>query len=72
MKKIFRLEDLDCAACAAKMEDAIARVPGVSLVQVNFLRQAMTLEAPDELFDGVVAQAQKIMRKIEPDVRVVG
>lgn len=47
MKKIFKLEDLDCANCAAKMEDAIRKIEGVDAVSVNFLSQKLTLEASD-------------------------
>ena len=43
MKKIFKLEDLDCANCAAKMEAAIAMVDGVESVSVNFFIQNLTL-----------------------------
>ena len=71
MKKVFQLEDLDCANCAAKMEDAIRKLEGVQSVSVNFLAQKMTLEAPDAVFDEVVKKAVKCIRKVEPDCRVV-
>ena len=71
MKKTFKLEDLECANCAAKMEDAVRKMDGVSAVSINFMRQAITLEAPDERFDEVLKGAEKLMRKIEPDVRVL-
>lgn len=70
MKKTFALEDLDCANCAQKMEDAIRKLDGVEDVQVNFLRQTMTLTAADDQFDGVVKAAVKTIRKVEPDCRV--
>lgn len=54
MKKIFKLEDLDCANCAAKMETAIAKVDGVESVSVNFFTQKLTLEAADGDFDEVL------------------
>ena len=47
MKKTYRLENLDCAACAAKMEAAISKLDGVESVSVNFIMQKLTLEAPD-------------------------
>ena len=70
MKKTFALEDLDCANCAQKMEDAIRKLDGVEDVQVNFLRQTMTLTAADDQFDSVVKAAGKTIRKVEPDCRV--
>lgn len=70
MKKTFELEDLDCAHCAAKMEDGIRKLEGVTAVTVSFLTQRLTLEAPDDKFDEIVKQAVKICRKIEPDCKV--
>ena len=67
MKKMFELEDLDCAHCAAKMEDSIRKLEGVTAVTVSFLSQRLTLEAPDDVFDDIVKQAVKICKKIEPD-----
>lgn len=71
MKKIFKLEDLDCANCAAKMEDAIRKIEGVDAVSVNFLSQKLTLEASDALFDGVLKKAVKAVKKVEPDCRII-
>ena len=71
MKKTFELEDLDCAHCAAKMEDGIRKLDGVLAVSVNFLTQKLTLEAEDAVFDSALKQAVKICRKIEPDCRVI-
>ena len=71
MKKVFRLEDLDCAHCAAKMQTAIAKIDGVKSVSVNFLMQKLTLEADDAAFDEIVKKAQKAIKKIEPDCKIV-
>ena len=71
MKKVFMLEDLDCAHCAAKMEDAIAKLEGVNSVTVSFLAQKLTLDADDERFDDILKKAIKIIKKIEPDCTVV-
>ena len=71
MKKTFKIEELCCANCARRMEEAIAKLPGVTAVGINFLTQKMTLEASDEGFDGIVKQAAKCIKKIEPDCRLV-
>ena len=71
MKKTFRLEDLDCAHCAARMEEKISKLSGVISVEVNFLSQQLILEAEDASFEKVLKQAVKICRKIEPDCRVI-
>ena len=60
MKKTFKLIDLDCAHCAAKMEEAIKKLPGVTNASVNFLQQKFTLEAPDDQFDEALKAAIKV------------
>ena len=70
MKKTFKLEDLDCANCAAKMEAAIKKLDGVKDATVSFMTQKMTIEAEDERFDEVVKAAVKCIAKVEPDCRV--
>jgi copper chaperone CopZ len=71
MKKTFKLNDLDCAHCAQKMEDAIKKLPGVTGAGVNFLAQKLTLEADDAQFDAVLQQVVKTCKKIEPDCEIV-
>lgn len=71
MKKVFKLEELDCAHCAAKMQTAIAKIDGVKSVSINFLMLKMTLEADDAVFDEVLKKAQKAIKKIEPDCKIV-
>ena len=71
MKKTFRLEDLDCANCAAKMEAAIRKLPGVKNATVSYMAQKLSIEADDESFDEVLAAAVKCIARVEPDCRVV-
>ena len=71
MKKTYMLEDLDCANCAAKMEEAVKKIDGVKFASVNFLAQKMTLEADDEAFDEILKKAIKPIKRVEPDCRVI-
>lgn len=71
MKKVFELEDLDCANCARKMQEAVAAIPGVNDCSVNFLSQKFTLDAEDDKFDDILKQAIKAMKKVEPDCTVL-
>jgi len=71
MKKTFVLEDLDCAVCAAKMEDAISKIDGVKSVSVSYILQKMTIEADDADFDGIMKKAAKACKKVEPDCRII-
>ena len=69
MKKTFKLIDLDCANCAAKMETAIKKLPGVTDACVSFMTQKMTIEADD--VDAVMKDVVKVCRKVEPDCEIV-
>ena len=71
MRKTFELEDLDCANCAAKMENAVRGIEVVTFVSVSFMTQKMILEADDDKFNDIVKKAVKVCRKIEPDCTVI-
>lgn len=71
MKKTFKLQDLDCANCAAKIENSIAALDGVTEIKVNFMSQKMILEAADDKFDEILQEAQKIAKKIEPEMIIL-
>ena len=71
MKKIFKLEDLDCANCAAKMENAIQQIDGVENASVSFMQQKLMLEAAEDQLERVLEEAVRVCRKIEPDCRIL-
>ncbi len=71
MKKTFLMEDLDCANCAAKMEEGIKKIEGVKSATVSFLAQKMVIEADEENFDSIMKQVVKICKKVEPDCEVI-
>ncbi len=71
MKKRFDLIDLDCANCAAKMEEAIKKLEGVEEATVSFMAQKLTIEADEEKFDKIMKQVVKAIKKVEPDCEVV-
>ena len=70
MKKTIKLLDLDCGHCADKLQTAVKKIAGVTSVSVNFLGQKMILEAPDDQFDAVLAEAKALIKQIEPDVTI--
>ena len=71
MKKSYKLEDLDCANCAAKMERAIAAIDGVTRVTISFMAQKMVLEAADDRFAEILAQAVACIKKVDSNCRVI-
>lgn len=71
MKKTYELEDLDCAHCAAKMEDGIRKLDGVNSVTVSYIAQKLVLDADDARFDDILKEALAVIRRVEPDCRVI-
>lgn len=71
MKKTFKLIDLDCANCAAKMENNIKKIDGVADATVSFMAQKMTVEADDDRFESIMDEVVKVCRKVEPDCKIV-
>ena len=67
MKKVFKLTDLECANCAAKMEAGIKKLEGVEDATVSFMTQKMTIVADEERFATLMPQVVKLCKKIEPD-----
>lgn len=67
MKKTFRLEGLDCANCAAKIEKAINGLDGVKEATVNFMTTKLVIEGDDDKMPAIIAEAEKVVKKIEPD-----
>ena len=70
MKKVIQMQDLDCANCAAKMEEGIKKIDGVISVSINFMSQKMILEVADGRFDEVIAKIKATIKKIEPDCKL--
>ena len=70
MKKVIQMQDLDCANCAAKMEDGIRKIDGVISVSINFMSQKMILEVADGKFDEVITKIKATIKKIEPDCKL--
>lgn len=68
MVRNYRLVDLDCANCAAKIEREVAKLKGVNKVIVNFMITKMIIDADDDKMDEIVKEAEKIIKKLEPEV----
>ena len=71
MKKKFKLQDLDCANCAAKMEETIKKIDGVNDAVVSFMTQKMTVDADDERFDEIMDEVVRVCAKVEPDCQIL-
>ena len=71
MKKTFKLVDLDCANCAAKIENAVREIEGVISVSVSFMSGKLVLEAEEEYFEEILDAAEKLIAKVDSDVTLV-
>ncbi len=71
MRKTFNLEDLDCANCAAKMEDAIKKIDGVKFASVSFMTQKLVIEIDDNEFDSVMKKVVKSAKKFKSDCTIL-
>lgn len=71
MKKKFKLQDLDCANCAAKMEEAIKKIDGVEDASVSFMAQKLTIEAEESRMDAIMEQVVAVCKKVEPDCKIL-
>ena len=69
MKKVFKLEGLNCAHCAAKIEEKVGKLEGVKSVMINFMTTKMTLES--ENMEEVVEKVKKLVNEVEPDVNMI-
>ena len=71
MKKTFVLADLDCANCAAKIENAVREIEGVISVSVSFMSGKLVLEAEEEYFEEILDAAENLIAKVDSDVTLV-
>jgi len=71
MTQAFKIRNLGCAACAAKMERKIKALPGVLDARVNFITQKLTLRTSGTQIDDLIRQAGDIIKSLEPDALLV-
>ncbi len=70
MKRVYKLEGLDCADCAAKLERKLAAIEGITSANINFMTLKCTLEAEAEKMNEIIDKAMEIISVEEPDVEV--
>jgi len=71
MLKVYKFEELDCANCAAKMEEAVNKMPEVTKATINFMTQKLTLETEGEITEDLLKKVEKTCRKVERDCRLI-
>lgn len=71
MRKVYKLENLDCANCAAKMEAAICEIDGVMNASVSFMAQKLTIETDEASHEDIMKKVVQVMNKVEPDCEII-
>lgn len=71
MKKTWELEDLDCANCAAKLEEAVNKISGVREAAVSFMSQKLTIEAEENDMERILSEAEKIIEQMGEEIKIV-
>ncbi len=71
MRKKFKMEDLDCANCAAKMEDGIKKIDGVTSASVSFMTQKLVIEADEDRFDEIMKKVVEVCAKVDSDCKIL-
>ena len=70
MKKRFKIENLDCAHCAAKMEEGIKKINGVNDVSISFMTQKLVIDVQDDKFDDIMKEVAQKIAKVDPDCKI--
>ena len=71
MRKIFKVENVDCAHCALKMQSNILKIEGVTSANLNFLTQRLTVEFAEDKVLTINQELQDACRKIDKNVNVI-
>lgn len=71
MKKVFKLDEVDCAVCAANMETGVKKIKGVNSAVVSYVTQKLLIECEEGELDRILDEAQKIIKKVDPRCRII-
>ncbi|MGI6205567.1 MAG: cation transporter [Anaerovoracaceae bacterium] len=71
MIKKYKMQDIDCADCAAKMERKIRKIDGVNDATISFMTQRLTLDVEDDKLDSVLEEAQRRVSKVDSEAKIL-
>lgn len=71
MRRSFKLENLECANCASKMQEDITKLDGVNKCTISFMTSKLILDADDDSFDSILKDAQSICTRYERDCEII-
>ena len=71
MKKTFKIEELCCANCAAKIEEKIKKLDCIKDASLAFMAERLTIEVDENDLEAAISEIRKIIKKVEPDCRLI-
>ncbi|MEW8998460.1 MAG: heavy metal translocating P-type ATPase, partial [Thermoanaerobacter sp.] len=70
--KSFILKGLDCASCAAKIEEGVKRIEGVTYANCDFVNSKLSVEIDDSYeLEKTIKELKKLVKNIEPNVEII-
>ena len=70
MKKKFKVEGIDCPNCAAKIEEMVGKLEGITSSKINFMAEKLTVEVEESALEGLLENIKKTVNVVEPDAVV--
>lgn len=70
MKNVFKIKGIDCANCAAHLEEKIKKIEGVENASISFFTEKMVIECSEENKKEVMKKLKKLIKKEEPDTTI--
>lgn len=67
MKSTYKIKGIDCANCAAQLENAISKVEGVQSASISFMAERMVLEYDEQNKEEIIKNIKKVIKREEPD-----
>lgn len=71
MKKLFKVQNVDCGHCALKMQNEICKIEGVENATLNFMTQRLTVEYDESKISDVASVCEQACRKIDKEVEII-
>ena len=70
MEKSFKIIGLDCANCAAQLENSIKKIEGIESASVSFITEKLVIKANKDSIEEIIKKVKKTIKKEEPDVDI--
>lgn len=70
MKSTYKIKGIDCANCAAQLENAINKIEGVESASISFMAERMVIEYEDRNKEEIIKNIKKVIKREEPDATI--